>query len=265
MTRRYTLAHLSAIEMDPPRLIHAAGAAGFDAVGLRLLRVTADSPGYPLMEDHAMMRATLGAMAATGVGVSDIEFVKLDPQTEVTALQPMLECGAALGAKTLITAPYDPDLSRLGDRLSQLSDLSQAHGIQTVLEFFPWTSVPDLATCWQVVQAAGPQVGMLVDSLHFDRSGSGLDMLAQIPPQRLPFAHLCDAPVHDSYSTQQLIHTAREDRLPPGQGQIDLRAFIAALPADLPLGLEVPMTSTGASDVARLTAILAAARGVVTG
>ena len=35
------------------------------------------------------------------------------------------------------------------------------HGIGVVLEFFPWTSVPDLTACWNVVQNAGPAVGIL--------------------------------------------------------------------------------------------------------
>ncbi|AJE44874.1 sugar phosphate isomerase/epimerase family protein [Celeribacter indicus] len=242
MPRTLSVAHLTAIDLPPPAFIEAAARAGFDGVGLRLLRVTETTPGYPLRDDPAMLRATKAAMAATGIGVGDIEFLKVTPETRVADCDWLLDMGAELGAHHLITAPYDPDLSRLSDTLAALADAGCSRGVAIIHEFFPWTDVPDLATALRVVEAAGPEVHLLVDSLHFDRSGSSLDTLAAIPPERLPFAHLCDAAVQESYSTETLLFNAREERLPPGEGEIDLAAFVNALPRDLPLSLEVPMT-----------------------
>ncbi len=37
-----------------------------------------------------------------------------------------------------------------------------------------------------------------------------------------------------------MIHTARSARLLPGDGGIDLRGLLKALPDDLPLSLEIP-------------------------
>lgn len=243
MQRHLSAAHLTAITLDPPRFIEAAARAGFDGVGLRLLRVTDTSPGYPLHNDPAMLRATKAAMAATGVTVGDIEFLKLTPQTRVAEYDWLFDIGAELGAHHLITAPYDPDLARLSDTLAALSEAGASRGVAILHEFFPWTEVPDLDTALRVIEAAGPDVHLLVDSLHFDRSSSSLAQLAAIPPARLPFAHLCDAPVRAHYTTQELLFTAREARLAPGEGQIDLRGFVEALPKGLPLSLEVPMAS----------------------
>ncbi len=254
-SRTLSLAHLTAIDLPPPQLIEAAARAGFDGVGLRLLQVTPATPGYPLMDDPALMHATQRAMAATGVRVMDIEFVRLTPDTRPADLCPLLDAGAALGARHLITAPYDPDLSRLADTLGDVANLASERGIGTVLEFFPWTLVPDLAAAKAVVERAGPDVGILVDALHFNRSGSSLEALRATPPHRLPFAHLCDARVQPPYSEAQLLHTAREDRLAPGLGKIDLHAFIAALPADVPLSAEVPVSN--AAGLASIDARLA--------
>lgn len=262
---RLTLAHLTAIDLAPPALIHAAADAGFDGVGLRLIKVTEDSPGYPLMDDPAAMRATKAALASTGLTVPDIEFVKITPEFAPDTLLPMLEAGAELGAAHVIMAPYDPDLSRLADRLAAVADLGAPLGLAPVLEFFPWTSVPDLATCWQVVQTAGPQVGLLADALHFDRSGSSHDLLAEIPRDRLPFAHLCDAPVAPPYSTEVLLHTARIGRRAPGAGEIDLAAFLNALPTGTPLGLEVPSEAPTEDIVARLRHLRKAALDLLAG
>lgn len=242
MTRLLSLAHLTAIDLPPPELIHAGAMAGFDAVGLRLIRVTDTSPGYPLMQDAALMRATKAALRDTGMMVHDIEFVKIEPDTDIPSLLPFLDAGAELGAKEVITAPYDPDLSRLTERLAQLSEAARARGLGVVLEFFPWTVVPSLEAALSLVTKAGPGVGILPDALHFDRSGSLYDTLRGLGPDRLRFAHLCDAPVHPPYSTEDLLYAGRAERLPPGEGQIDLPGFLSAMPANLPLALEIPMT-----------------------
>lgn len=267
MSRLLSLAHLTAIDLPPPDLIHAAAEAGFDAVGIRLIRVTDTSPGYPLMQDAAMMRATKAALRETGISVHDIEFVKVEPATDIAKLDRFLDAGAELGAREVITAPYDPDLSRLADRLSALASLAQDRGLGVVLEFFPWTVVPTLEAACEVCAAAGPTVGVLPDSLHFDRSGSRLATLSGLDPERLRFAHLCDAPVHPPYSTEDLLHAGRAERLPPGEGQIDLAGYVGALPASLPLALEVPMTALAAAEGPRavIARVFAATQALLRG
>lgn len=243
MKRQISLAHLTALDLPPPKLIEAAAKAGFDAVGLRLIRVTDTTPGYPLMRDTKMMTETKAALQDTGLSVSDIEFVKIETQTDLPALFPFLDAGAELGAREVICAPYDPDLNRLSDNVGTLSELAKSRGLGVSLEFFPWTVVPDLASAHRIVENAGPDVGILVDTLHFDRSDSSLLELQELSGHRMRLAHLCDAPVQQSYTTDELLFTARAERLPPGEGQIDLVPILAALPKSLPIGLEVPMVS----------------------
>ncbi|MGI4794347.1 MAG: sugar phosphate isomerase/epimerase family protein [Janthinobacterium lividum] len=256
MPRSFSLAHLTAIVLSPPELIHVAARAGYQSVGLRLIAVTPDSPGYPLMDDPAAMRATKAAIADTGVGVMDIEFIRITPETDVNALEPFVAAGAELGAKYVITAPYDPDHRRLSDRLGAISDLCGGYGIQAVLEFFPWTDVPDLATAAQVVEATGREhCGILVDTLHYARGASAPEHFDGLAPSRFPFVHVCDAPAGTSWTREELFHAGRIERLPPGEGGIDIRTILQHLPPDIPVGLEVPMTAMmaakGAEAVAR--------------
>lgn len=265
MTRLISLAHLTSIDLAPPELIEAAANAGFEAVGLRLIKVAETSPGYPLMEDAALMRRTKMALRNTGLRVNDIEFVKLEPNTDVDRLAAFLDAGAELGASEVICAPYDPDLSRLAANLGHLSALASARGLGVSLEFFPWTVVPDIMAAERVAHQAGSEVGILVDALHFDRSESTPAQLRSIPARRLRLAHLCDATVLQSYSNDELLRTARAERLPPGEGQINLREFLKSLPEDLPLGIEVPMVNlTGKIGVeALLHRVMAATQRVL--
>jgi sugar phosphate isomerase/epimerase len=240
--RDLSLAHLTVLSLPPPEMVHVAARTGFRAVGLRLIAVTEDSPGYPLMNDALMLRETRAALADTGLRVLDIEFVKITPEIDVAALEPFIATGAALGARHVITAPYDSDHARLSDRLGAIADLAKPFGLSALLEFFPWTTVPDLSTAAEVVAgASSDNVGILVDMLHFDRSGSKLSQLEALSARLLPMVHLCDAPAEKPATVEELLHTARAERLPPGAGGIDLSAILRRMPGNAAVALEVPM------------------------
>ena len=63
-------------------------------------------------------------------------------------------------------------------------------------------------------------------------------------------------------TNEGLIHTARFERLFPGEGGIDMHGILAALPAGIPYALEIPratlVAQVGAKEHARLA--IAAAR-----
>ena len=255
MTARFSLAHLTVLSLTPPEMVGVAARAGYQTVGLRLLRVM-ETPGYPLMDDKPMMRETKTAMAAAGIGVLDIELVRITPELEVASLEPFFAAGAELGARYSITAPYDSDLARLADRLAAISDLASQYGLRAVLEFYPWTVIPDLGSALRMVEAAQrAELGILVDTLHFNRSASRLDELDRIPAARLPFVHVSDAPVQQSYTTEELLHAGRVERLPPGEGGIDIKSILSHMPGDIPIALEVPMTSLSAVEGAEAVAL----------
>jgi sugar phosphate isomerase/epimerase len=247
---------LTVLSLSPPEMVRVAARIGYRAVGLRLIAVTDDSPGYPIMDDGTMMRETRAALADTGLRLSDIEFVKITPEIDVAALEPFIAAGASLGARHVITGPYDDDHARLSDNLAGIASLAGRYGLSALLEFFPWTTVPDLETAAGIVAAAAcPNVGILVDTLHFDRSDSSLSEIGSIPPHWLPMIHLCDAPAEKPATTEGLLHTARAERLPPGEGALDIAPILRAMPGDTRIALEVPMQqltrSEGPEAVAR--------------
>ena len=240
MSVQLGLAHLSALDLAPATLVRTAAEIGFSSVGVRLIAVNDTTPGYPLMNKPTELRETLNALRDTGIYVNDVEFIKFEPEIDPKALQPIIDTAAELGARNIIVAPYDDLFSRLGANLAQFSEMAQASGINVVLEFFPWTPVKDLQICWDLVSQASGSLGILVDSLHFNRSNSSIELLKTIPQQRLPFAQLCDAPVQPNYTFEELIYAGRDERLAPGLGEIPLVEIANALPAGTPISLEVP-------------------------
>ena len=237
----FSLAALTALELAPPGLIDVAAACGYDHVGIRLLPATPGGIAYPLMEDRASLKETIARLDATGVTVADLEVVALRPETEITAFSAFFETGARLGARHILVAAYDPVLDRFADRFAGFCEAAAPFGLSADLEFMPWTSVPDLATARLIVEKVGKaNAGLLVDALHFDRSGSATDDIGKIPAGRLHYWQLCDGPAERPATTEEMMLAARTERMFPGEGGIDLVALTRAMPRDITISIEVP-------------------------
>ena len=154
----------------------------------------------------------------------DIEFVKITPEIDVAGLEPFVAAGAELGARHVITAPYDPDLARLADRLGALCDLAARYGLRAVLEFFPWTVVPDLATALRRGrgQRAEPRPASWSTRCTSTARGSSHAQLDR-DPAGAPAVRACLRRAgQDAYTTEELLHAGAAERLPPGEGGIDI-------------------------------------------
>jgi len=240
----FSLAHLTTLSLAPPQMIRVAARCGYNAVGLRLIQVTPDSPGYPLMTDPAMLRETRHAMADTGIRVNDIEFIRITQNIDIPALEPFFATGAELGAKWAVASPYDPDPTRLTDRFAVLCDLAGRYGLGVALEFFPWTEIRGAADATRIAEATGrANAAILVDTLHFDRCGEPVTALDAAAPNRMPFVHVCDAPAEHPTTLEGLLYHARAERLPPGEGGLNITGVLAHMPVGIPIALEVPMTA----------------------
>lgn len=247
MNRLVSLAHLTALSLAPPDLIRLAAGTGYDAVGLRLIGVTPDTASYPLHLDRPMFRETRRALSDTGLKLLDIEFLRLEPNTDPSAFAAALEAGAELGATQALLAAYDPEESRLSDNVAAIAEIARPLGIGVNLEFYPWTVVANLADAVRVIDRSGAEnAGVLVDALHLARSGTTLEELELQPASRFRYLHLCDAEADHPGSLEGLLKAARAERLPPGEGGLDLEGFLRVMPADIPVALEVPMQARSA-------------------
>jgi sugar phosphate isomerase/epimerase len=254
-----SLDHLTLFELTPPQLVEVAGAAGFRHVGLRLN--PAAPPGerqHPMLGDSPMRRETLARMRETGVSVFDFGVFRLKRGVDVRAFEPVLETAAVLGASHAVVNGDDPDLQTLAELLRRLCDLGQAYGIRMNLEPTPWTGIPTLGAALRVIEScAHPGARVMIDTIHADRSNASLEDLARVPRSLIDYVQVCDASGPRPSDFDTMIYQARNERAFPGEGNLDLVGMLCALPADVPLSLEAPVSSLAA----RLTPVQRAQRG----
>jgi sugar phosphate isomerase/epimerase len=261
----YSLAQLTVLHASPPELIRIAAGAGYDFVGLRLLEVTGGD-AWPLASDPALMRATKEAIARHGVGVLDIELARLTPELRVDDLTPTIAAAAELGARHVLTQAHDTEWSRLVDNLGRLCDLIAPYGLTADVEFLTWTAMRGVREALQLVRSVNrANCGITVDTLHFYRSGCLLDDLRDAPPELFHFIQICDAPAATPATVEELIFAAREDRLDPDAGELDLAAVLEALPEDIAIAIEIPNSRLASqmSDEERARNALVATKALV--
>lgn len=234
-----SLAYISVEGADPLEQIDAAARAGFDAVGLRALQPTGRPLAHPILGDPAKAAVITKWLGERSVSVLDLEVVTLLPGLDLDGALSFLDLAAQLGTREVQVVCEDPDLDRAADGIAALAEASAERGLATALEFMAFRTVDTLETALRVVSRGRARV--LLDTLHFVRSGGTIASLAAAPPERLAYLQLCDASTEEA--PDDLIREARCDRLYPGEGRLPLHSICAALPPGLPISIEVPRAS----------------------
>lgn len=266
MSRPVSLAALTVLELTPPEMVTCAAEAGFSHVGIRLIPATPTEPQHDIVGDTPLLREVERRLADTGVKVLDVEIFRLKPETRVADFEAAFATAARLGASELLVAGNDPDESRLIDTFAALCDLAGSYGLGASLEFMPWTDAKDLQQAARIVDAVQrDNAGVLIDPFHLSRSRSRIEDIAAVPPSRWHFMQFCDVPAALPPTMDAILAEARAERLFPGEGGLDLLGLLRAVPADIPLSIEVPTHTLARSVVAteRARRALAATRRVL--
>jgi sugar phosphate isomerase/epimerase len=243
MSHRYSLAHVTVLGCPPPEAIGIAARCGYEFVGLRTIPLgLAGEPRYGLEDDPALFRATRDALRDTGVKLHDIEDVIIAPDRDVQACARALACGAELGARHVICNVWGGESAFVQDQFGQLCDLAAPLGMKVQAEFVSFTQLAGLRDAWRLVQASGrDNAGILIDMLHFLRSGVALEEMDAIPRDRFAFLHLDDGPAVENPTAESMKAAARSERLYVGEGVAPIREVVARLPG-LPLAIEIVHT-----------------------
>lgn len=233
MAHRLSFASGIVPEFGPLETIGAAAAGGFDAVGLWI---------EPENWSALLTRDTRRALADTGLELLDVEVIWIKPDTSLDLHRRTIDIGAELGAKHVLCVSSNPDAAATAATLATLCEHAQASAMRVALEFGIFTEVKTLSAAMAVLDAvAHPLRALLIDPIHVDRSGSSIAEIAAVPRALLPYAQFCDAPATrpDPHDFNAIITDAIDLREQCGDGALPLAAMLAALPADIPLSIEL--------------------------
>jgi sugar phosphate isomerase/epimerase len=264
--RQYSLAHLSMIAVPPARLADVAARAGYDFTGFRLTPSPATGVDHGHLGDDRALESLRRIVDGEGISILDVEVIRMKDPSAVEESRPLLEAAQALGARYVIATVEDPDPVRRVDTLARVADLAERHGTSIAVEFMVFSVAKDLATCVSIVQeAAAPNVVVLADALHLERSGGQPDDLRRYPASLLPYAQICGA--HGAGRAADDDSARGEGvrgRLLPDEGDLRVREFVAALPSTAILSVESPLAGQAdpADAVGQAVAMLASARRV---
>jgi sugar phosphate isomerase/epimerase len=220
-------------ECGPLDTIRAAATGGFDAVGLWV---------EPANWTDAVTRECRAALADAGLELLDVEVIWLKPGSDMADHKACIDIGAELGAKNVLCVASDPDMGANAARLAELCRHAEGSGMRVALEFGIFTEVKNLRTAMAVLDdVAHPLRALLIDPIHVDRSGTTAAEIAAVPRTLLPYAQFCDAPARrpDPSDFDAVITDAIDLREQCGEGGLPLKAMYDALPAGLPLSIEL--------------------------
>ena len=206
---KFSLAYLTIIGTHPLRMVEIAAGAGYDYVSVRFNGVAPGEVPFPFLTDRSLVRDFKSKLAATGLEVLDAELVRVGPDGDPDEFEQFMDVAAEVGAKHLVVQLPDPDRDRAAHNLARLSELAAQRGLTADVEFIPWTPTCDLATTVDIInRAAHPNAGILVDTLHFDRSDSSVSQLRVLSPDLFRLIQFCDAPREWVDTDEELIRVA---------------------------------------------------------
>jgi sugar phosphate isomerase/epimerase len=230
------------MDVAPLPFLDVARDAGYDGVGLRLQK-SPQLPIFPVVGDAALIRAMRRSLADSGLEVLDILAFYLLPDTDVHEFEPALALGAEFGASYALTQGNDPDWTRLCNTFDRFCGVAQGLGLTPILEFCPNRTLATLAQTLDLLTQTGhADIPILVDPLHLVRSeGTGADLL-KVDPRRFPYAQMSDGVLAAGEPSLEIAkRLGVGTRRMPGDGTLPLREIFDALPADVPISIEVIM------------------------
>jgi len=191
----------------------------------------------PLLSNHGTLEAARTELDRRGMRVRAVEAAAAwatgaSGEAAAEAAQ-MAAAVEATGASLVLAACLGPTLAGVEEarrQLSLLAEPARRAGASVAVEFLPWTGIPNLAAAWDLVEPLGGEIGLVIDTWHWLRQpgGGDLDLLAAIPPERILYLQLSDAPAAPS---GELFDETMHQRLLPGDGAVDFGAVLACLAA----------------------------------
>ena len=236
---------------DIENRVVAAAEAGCAGIGLytrdyqRLERDGLVGALEDLLDEHGICLAEIEALRGWGDPAQATGDDAREQEATAFRMADRFECRyvQAIG-------PVADDTAVAAAGFATMCDRAGDHGLVVGLEFLPFTNVVDAADALRLVEAADrDNGGVCVDIWHHTRGADDLDQIRAIPGDRITAIQVSDGPL--TPTLDDYYEDCLRTRLPPGQGEMDVAGFLAAVRSTgttAPIGLEVCNESTWGTD-----------------
>lgn len=251
MKHKYSLAYLTVLGIDPVSQIRIAKKTGYDFVSLRTIPMhLPGEPEFLLHKDSALFADVRAALEDSAVKLSDIELARIRQDLDIAEYEPAFEAAAELGASDVLGSIWTRDRIFYTQQAAQLCRTAAEYGLRYNIEFLPWAGVRNLQEAVTLIddlrKLGVGNARIMVDTLHAGRAGVTAEELKRTDAGYYGFMHICDGPVGpardpvlDDIRDPLMLKTAREERLYPGEGVMDIRGMAEATGAEV-LSIELP-------------------------
>lgn len=233
---------LTGFDSNPLTLVTAASDLGCSHISLAAGQFPVpvfNTPAWSLRDDAELQQSLKKLLKASGVGIGLGEGFAIREGQEIQALDADLSLMAEFGAHCVNTVLMDTNLERCYEQITWFAERARELGMQATLEFAPGLAVATLNHALDVLAKVGhSNLALLIDSMHLFRSGGTVEQLENLEPEKIGYAQVSDCQMTNTL--ENYMQEATFNRLPPGEGELPLKAFVQALPQDFPVSLEVP-------------------------
>ncbi len=238
------LENLSSFGLDPVRFIRLAAALECSHVSLSLGGGANRLDGvkrHGLGQDAGLRRAVIAASRVESVRVSLLEGFMIAPELSARDQAANLDIAAELEARSICVINIERDRPRAYGEIAALSEMAAERGLIVTTEFGAGTA-RNLERVLAMLEGVGHNnFGLLIDTMHYFRSGATLADLDLLGIETIRHVQLCDVPmpaVIGDYMEEALF-----ERRGPGDGDLPLGEFLGRIPPAVPVGLEIPIRS----------------------
>lgn len=243
MEKKYSLAHLTAINTNPLELAKIASKAGYDYVSFRLIYMCVDGEKQVNdfhLESSKLFKELEHFLKKTGLKVLDIEIARIFKGVDLKEYEKAFKIGAKLGAKYVLSSIWTDDLDYAILKFGELCDLAKKYNLIVNLEAVPISGVKTLKESMKILNGANrSNSGLMIDTHHFQRAEDDIEELKKIPKKWFYYSQVCDATKEIPKDKEELTRIMREERDYIGEGGIDVKSILNSIPIVI-YSIEIP-------------------------
>lgn len=212
--------------------LHAIAAAGYRAVEI----FENDLISFPgTVREAGALAESLGLQVITLQPFRDFEGLESKARQIVfDYAERKFDVMAELGTDLLMVCSSihpeaQPGLARAVHDHIELAERAARRGLRVAYEALAWgRHVNDYRQAWEIVRTANQaNLGLVLDTFHIFSRGSDLDVIPFIPGHQIFLVQTADAP----HLSMDHLSWSRHYRCFPGQGQMEIERFMAAVHA----------------------------------